>query len=390
MQDRTDWTQATLIIVAGIIGAFQIGKVAIAIPLLRDDLGLSLFAVSWIAGAYAALGVVGGMAAGFVFSYFPLRRVIAFGLVLIGIGNFVGAYSGDATMLIVSRVIEGIGFLGVVIGCPTLLRSMVTPRSQQLVFAVWASYMPVGTALIMLAGPLLMQGDWRWLWILNGFVALIHAVLIMTIRPRGEAPKTNRINPSMSDVAAVFKAGTPVLLAFTFTLYTIQYFALATFLPTFLIDRMGMSLAAAGTISALTVVANAAGNIAAGFILRMGAPIWAIVTGVFLTIGICGFVIFHASSPVYLAAAGAGACMGFAALLPATIIVTMPRIVPSTQQLAMAMGLVQQASAVGQLGGPALIALWIEWQGWSGVPYLFAIIAICGLCVAAVVKKKLP
>lgn len=388
MQERTKWTQVALIIIAGIIGSFQIGKVAIAIPLLREDLGLSLFAVSWIAGAYATLGVVGGVAAGFVFSYFPLRLVIVFGLGLIACGNFMGAWAPDATLLIVSRVIEGIGFLAMVIACPTLLRSMVTPRSQQVVFALWASYMPVGTVAIMLAGPWLMQGDWRWLWTLNGLLAAGHAVLVLTLGRRGQPVAGKRVKPAVDDILAVVRAGTPVWLALAFTLYTIQYFALTTFLPTFLVDRMGLSLATAGTVSALALTANIAGNIAAGFILRMGAPLWALFVVVFSTIGLSSFAIFHADSPLVLAVAAAGVCLGLAALLPSSIIVTMPRLLASNQQLALAMGMVQQASSVGQLAGPALLALCIEWQGWGGVPYLFAAIAIGGLAIAVVLGRR--
>lgn len=387
MQERTDWLQVTLIIVAGIIGAFQIGKVAIAIPILREDLGLSLFAISWIAGSYAALGVVGGIAAGFVFSSFPLRYVIAFGLGLIACGNFLGASSPDATLLIVSRVVEGIGFLAMIIACPTYLRTVVTSRSQQIAFTLWAAYMPVGMVMIMLAGPLVMHGDWRWLWTLNGILAVAHAMVILAIRQRGEARATQRSMPTSQDVAAVFKAGAPVLLALAFMLYTIQYFALTTFLPTFLIDQMGLSLAMAGTVSALAIAANAVGNISAGFILRMGVPLWALFTVVFTIIGLSSFIIFHASSPPALAAFGAGICLGAAALLPASIIVTMPRLLPSTQQLALAMGTVQQASSVGQLAGPAALALLIEWQGWSGGTYLLCLLAICGLAIALRVKR---
>jgi MFS family permease len=389
VQERTDWIQSTLITIAGIIGAFQIGKVAIAIPLLREDLGLSLLATSWIAGAYAVLGVVGGMAAGFFFSYFPLRYVIAFGLGLIAAGSFMGALASDATLLIASRVLEGIGFLAVVISCPTLLRSMVTPRTQQLVFALWATYMPIGTAFMMFLGPALMQGDWRWLWMLNAIVAGAHALLILVIKPAMLTQQAKRASPSRADITGVFKAGTPLLMAATFTLYTLQYFALTTFLPTFLIDEKGLSLTAAGTISALAVVANAIGNLSAGVVLRLGMPIWVIFTIVFSTIGISGVAIFAASSPVWLAVAFSGICLGFAALLPATIIITMPRLVSSTTQLALGMGMVQQASSIGQLGGPALLALWIGWLGWAGVPYLFGLLAVCGLTFAIVAKRTI-
>lgn len=118
MESRTDWKQVGLVLTAGVIGACQIGKVAIAMPLLRDDLGLSLFILAWIAGAYAALGVVAGLPAGFIVSYFPLRKVIATGLAMIALGNVAGALAPDPTWLIASRFLEGIGFLGMVVACP--------------------------------------------------------------------------------------------------------------------------------------------------------------------------------------------------------------------------------------------------------------------------------
>lgn len=387
MQDRTAWKEVSLIIVAGIIGAFQIGKVAIAVPLLRDDLGLSLFAVSWVAGAYAALGVFGGMAAGFILSYFPLRRVIIAGLGLIAIGNFLGAAAPDATLLIASRVLEGIGFLAMVISCPTLLRSLVTPRTQQIVFACWSAYMPVGAALMLLAGPSIMRGDWRWLWILNGGLAAIHALAMILARPKADQATTRPQRPTMQDVHAVFASGGPVLLTAAFTLYTIQYFALSTFLPTFLVERLGLTLAAAGTVSALALCANAVGNISAGFILRLGAPLWTVFAFVFGAIGLSGVAIFANTSPVFVATTAAALCLGLSALLPASVIITMPRLVGSPQRLALSMGMIQQASSVGQLGGPAILAFWIEWQGWGGVPYMFGVIAITGLAIAALTRR---
>ena len=48
----------------------------------------------------------------------------------------------------------------------------------------------------------------------------------------------------------------------------------------------------------------------------------------------------------------------------------------------LSMGLVQQASSVGQLAGPAVLALWIETLGWPNVPYFFIALAVLGLSLA--------
>jgi hypothetical protein len=59
---------------------------------------------------------------------------------------------------------------------------------------------------------------------------------------------------------------------------------------------------------------------------------------------------------VLLAALAAALCFGLTALLPASVIVSMPRFAPTSQRLALSMGLVQQASSLGQLAGPAILA----------------------------------
>ena len=389
MQTGTDRTQVVLVIAAGIIGACQIGKVAIAVPLLRDDLGLSLVAISWIAGAYALLGVVGGLVAGFVVSHFSLRKVVIAGLGLIALGNLAGVVVASPTMLIASRVVEGIGFLGMVIACPTLLRTLVTPRTQQVVFALWASYVPVGGMLMLLVGPVIMQGDWRWLWVFNGALAAAHALAMIAIRPAASEATVAIKRPTGQDVLAVFRSGVPVLLATAFTLYSIQYFALSVFLPAFLIERMDLSLAAAGILSAFVLGASAAGNICAGFVLRRGAVLWVVFLVVFATIGLAGLVIFSDRSPVFLVAAASAVCLGVTGLLPSSVIVSMPRFAPTSQRLALSMGLVQHASSIGQLAGPAVLAFWVEWRGWSSVPWLFGLISLFGLTTAILLRRVL-
>ena len=60
---HTQWLRVWTIIFAGIVAALHIGKAPIAVPLLRQDLGLSLAFASWIIGAYAIVGAVAGQGA---------------------------------------------------------------------------------------------------------------------------------------------------------------------------------------------------------------------------------------------------------------------------------------------------------------------------------------
>jgi len=387
MQKRPDWTQVCLVIAAGVVGAAQIGKVAIAIPALREDLDLSLVAVSWIFGAYAILGAFGGIAAGLIVSRFPMRAATIAAIALIGVGNLIGAAAPGAALLIVSRIVEGIGFLCLVISGPTLLRNMALGRYQDIVFACWAAYIPVGTAIMLFIGPWFLRTGWQTLWLLNAAVAFGLVGLMLALRPAPQLAQPALIKPPLAELSELLKSGGPLLLACAFMLYAIQYYALSTFLPILLVERMGLSLTTAGTISALAVLANGAGNISAGFILRFGAPLWAIAGAVFLTVGLTGFGVFSEGLPTLVVAAAAALGLAVTALLPASVIATAPRLAPSVGQLALTMGLIQQAASIGQFAGPVILASWVERFDWSGAAFLFLAIAVIGLTIVAGLRR---
>lgn len=389
MTDRTDWQQVTLILSAGIIGACQIGKVAIAVPLLREDLGLSLVVLAWIAGAYAILGLVGGLAAGFVVSYFSLRKVVIGGLCLIATGNLVGILADGASLLIASRLLESLGFLAMVVACPPLLRSVVSQRHQQMVFASWSAYVPVGAVLMLLAGPTIMQGEWRSLWVFNAVLAFANAGAFLAFRPPREIAIIDASRPRLTDITAVTGSPIPMVLAAAFGLHAFQWFALSTFLPALVVDKLGFTLAAAGAISALTLTTNAISNIAAGLFLRRGVSIALIMAATFIIVAGSATLIFAPSSPAILVIIAACGCLGLSGILPSTIIASMPRFAPGSKRLAIAMGILQQASSVGQVLGPVALAFWVDWQGWSTAAYLYALIGVLGLVLTALVYRAL-
>ncbi len=387
VDDETDWRDVSLILIAGVIGACQIAKVAIAVPLLREDLGTSLLVLAWVAGAYAILGVLGGVLAGFVVSWFSLRRVVIAGLVLISIGNALGALATGADLLIVARVIEGIGFLGLAVACPALLRSKSAPRHQNMVLAAWAAYVPAGGALMLLFGPAIMQGDWRWLWMFNAAISAINALALVVSRPRRAAGGATVVRPNRADVMAVVTAWPPMLLAGAFALHGIQFFALSTFLPVLVVDRLGYSLATAGTLSASALAAAAVGNLCGGMLRRTGLPMAHVIGFAFCVVAVCGPLVFVPGMPALVVIMAACACFGLTGLLPATVIASMPIFAPSPQRMALAMGLIQQASSTAQVVGPVALAAWVQLVGWPSFSLLFGLIGLAGISLALALHR---
>ena len=62
--DNIHWTVVTILICAGVVGAFQVGKIPGAIPIIRQEFGISLFTASWIISLITVIGATSGVVMG--------------------------------------------------------------------------------------------------------------------------------------------------------------------------------------------------------------------------------------------------------------------------------------------------------------------------------------
>ncbi len=381
MPDKTNQRLVFLLILAGVIAAFQVGKAAVGVPLLRQDLQLSLVMASYIIGAIATLGALTGIAAGVGVSIVGARRAVIGGLLAIGAASLAGSLASTGTVLLLTRVVESCGFLSAVIAVPTLLRTAAATRDRDTVFTFWGAYMPLGSAIMMLAGPALASFGWQFLWAANGVIATAYAAILMAVLPRDEPAEPNG-RDIFENVGAVLRTPGPLLLAAAFGLYTFQYFAITGLLPTLLVERLHLSIAQAGAVGAATVIANALGNLAAGLFARWGVPLWTIMAAAFAFLGVAGFGIFAASMPAAGIAAIASMSLAIGGLIPASIFAASPRLAGNATMLAITLGLLTQASNLGLFLGPVALGSFVQRYGWSVAPALFMAMALAGIAVA--------
>lgn len=389
MPDKTRWGAVLALVLAGAVAALQIGKAAIALPALQTELSLTLFAAAWIVGAYSTLGALAGLPGGILVSMLDARRTLLAGLVLAGAASLAGAAVSSGPLLIATRVLEGCGFLATAIATPRLMRAVVAPRDTETVFALWGVYLPGGAAVMMLAGPYLLGFGWQALWIFNGVLALLYAAFLSRLDIHDTAASAGSMKDVLPNIRTVLHAPGPLLLAVIFGIYTFQYSALTGLMPTLLVQQLGLSIPAAGFVSALTVLANAVGNLSASAMMRLGAPIWAVIAAAFTFLGCASFGIFSQAVPVAVVAGLACANLVFTGLIPASIFAAAPRLAPGSALLAIAVGLVNQTSNLGNLMGPAALGAFVQAFGWARAPLVFVGVMIAGVTVALLLRREL-
>ncbi|KAG1438523.1 hypothetical protein G6F57_019808 [Rhizopus arrhizus] len=137
-QVETRWAGVLAIVGACVVASLQVGKVIIAAPLLRQDMGLDLASIGPLTAVFSILGVVGGIAAGGVIAPVGARRMLLLGLVATALGTAAGAMAPGYGILLASRVIEGLGFLMITVAGPAALQRMVSGSNRDFAFALWS------------------------------------------------------------------------------------------------------------------------------------------------------------------------------------------------------------------------------------------------------------
>src|SRR5574343_615777 len=158
---------AWLVVAAGGVAALQVGKLPPALPALQADLGLTL------------------VQSGFLLSMVQLAGLtLAVFMVLLALASGAGGVSTSVSVLLVCRALEGMGLLLVALPAPALIRRLVLPRQLAGMLGVWGAYMPTGTALALLVGPLFIP-VWGWpaWWWLFAAVSLAMALWIARAIP---------------------------------------------------------------------------------------------------------------------------------------------------------------------------------------------------------------
>jgi predicted MFS family arabinose efflux permease len=376
-----NWLIVSVVVVSGVIAATHAGKAAIATPLLQKDLGIDLVAAGWLTGIFAILGCVGGIPAGSLVGRVGDRGILIAGLGLAALGGVLGAAAPGYESLLLSRVLEGLGFLLVAVAGPAILSRVVRSEQHDFALALWSCFVPAGLALVMLFGPLF--GDWRALWWGSAGLACLAVLSGWMVIP----PARTQVSPSWrrtaSDAMHVAASKGPILFACFFAVYSLMFFALFSFLPVLLMERMSFSYATAGWLSAVATSTNIIGNIGAGYLLLRGIRRKTLLAGAYLIMGLSALGIFlpaFGSTPTFLL------CMLFAAvggLIPATLISGAPLLAPSAALTPIVTGLLMQGSNLGQVAGPVAIGSAVQAYGWLAAVAIVVSLAFIAAIAAA-------
>ena len=384
---RTSWLHVLIAIAGGYAVCLQLGKVPAALPLVGDEFDLTHWQRGAIVSSLSVLTAVSGIFIGLWANRFRAERIAILALTIAILSGLAGAATESFLPLLMTRLAEGLGYIMAMAALPAVVAAYCAVNDRSVAMALWSSSVPGGIAVLMLSSPLLIGSlgfDWRELWIATSVaMAVVLVAMVACFRPlrAPSHPPIARL-PPLSDLREALQVRT-VSLVGLFILYSVQFLAVISFLPTMLVEQNGLALGTAAFFGGIVAVGNALGAVLAATLIKAGLRRRNIIVVGYATMAVAAaFVLTDiAPLPVRLVAALVFAMVG--ALIPGTIWTYVPELASHPAQAPIYAGMFIQGSSLGQIIGPVVLGGLVDVFGaWEYALILTTIASPGGIALA--------
>jgi MFS family permease len=182
---------ALLVLCAALfLDALDVSMIGVALPSIRDDLGMSTSSLQWVVSAYV-LGyggflLLGGRAADLL----GRRRVFLIALGVFVVASTLGGIATGGTLLVVTRFVKGLSAAFTApAGLSIITTSFHEGPARNKALSVYTATGATGFSLGLVFGGLLTEVSWRLAFLIPAPVALAALVAGLRLVPRDRAAR---------------------------------------------------------------------------------------------------------------------------------------------------------------------------------------------------------
>lgn len=199
------------------MAVFDGSMINIALPQIAHSLDASLGASVWVSNGYLLSAAMTLAIFAALSSRIGFRSIFAFGLGLFTLASVGCALSSSLDMLVIMRVLQGIGGAATLSIGPAILRSVFPNRLLGRILGLNALLIGTSTAIApLLGGTILSTLSWPWLFAINIPLGIISLLLTLRVVPHNPALKRESFDYAGALLSAI-ALGALIMAADAFT-----------------------------------------------------------------------------------------------------------------------------------------------------------------------------
>ncbi len=179
----------------------------LALPTIRDGLGLSEVLTQWIVNAYVLALTVSVAAAGRLGDIVGHRPVFITGAATLGVGSVIVGVSQGTELLIAGRAIQGLGTAGILSLGVSMTGIAFAERERGVALGIYGLIGASAAAIAPFLGGLLTDAaSWRWIPFLNVPFALVLIAIVAAAwrEPQRDSARASFDTPGLALLLGVF------------------------------------------------------------------------------------------------------------------------------------------------------------------------------------------
>lgn len=167
-------------ILAGFITPFDGSAVNIALPVIGAEFHMDAIALSWVSTAYLLASAIFLVPFGKIADIYGRKKIFLIGIVIFAAASFIMTLVASSGMLIMVRVLQGIGSSMIFGTAVAILTSVFPPGERGKVLGIYITAVYIGLSTGPFLGGLLTEHfGWRSIFYINVPISIIAIVLVL-------------------------------------------------------------------------------------------------------------------------------------------------------------------------------------------------------------------